>query len=95
MNRLRAKNIFYNVVIGATTFFILETSWIPPNVKVVMSFVGGIAIGAFAQEDSARFWESERTIKRVQDHLNKQLAEQKTVTVVRLLTLLEEMKDKN
>lgn len=95
MNRPKAKNIFFSVVVGGITFFILETSWIPTGGKVVISFVGGIVVGAFSQEDSARFWESERTIKRVSDHLNQQLSGQKSVTVIRLLTLLGEMKDKS
>ncbi|MEA5518746.1 hypothetical protein [Limnoraphis robusta] len=94
MSRPRAKTIFYSVVIGSCTFFILETGWIPPTVKIIISFVGGIAVGAAAQEDSANYWESKRTINRVSDNLNQQLSGQKSVTVMRLLTLLEEMKDK-
>ena len=94
MNRHRAKTIFYSAVIGGCTFFILETSWIPQNIKIILSFVGGIAVGAAAQEDSANYWESKRTIDRVSDNLNHQLSGQKTVTVMRLLTLLEQMKDR-
>ncbi len=59
-----------------------------------MSFVGGIAVGASAEEDHANYWRCKRTISDVQDNLNRQLNGQKTVTVLRLLTLLEEMKDK-
>ncbi|EAW36915.1 hypothetical protein L8106_20912 [Lyngbya sp. PCC 8106] len=94
MNRPRAKNIVGSVMIGGMAFFVLETSWIPAEIKVIIGFTGGIFVGAMSQVDYAEYWESQRTIDRVSDNLNRQLDGQKTVTVMRLLTLLEEMKDK-
>lgn len=94
MSRLKAKTIFYSVVIGAVTFFILDSDTIPVSAKVLVSFSGGIVVGAAAQEDHVNHWDGRKTISQIEDKLNRALAGQKSVTVTRLLTLLEEMKDK-
>jgi hypothetical protein len=94
MSRPKAKTIFYSVVIGGVTFFILETSWIPPEIKVIMSFVGGICVGGAIEQNHSNYWDARKTISQVEDKLNRTLSGQKSVSVTRLLTLLEEMKDK-
>ena len=94
MSRPKASNIVGSVIIGGMAFFVLETNWIPTEIKVIVSFTGGIFVGAMTQVDYAEHWESQRTIDRVSKRLNRQLEGQKSVTVMRLLTLLEDMKDK-
>ena len=94
MSRPKAKTIFYSVVIGAATFFILDSDTIPVSAKVLISFSGGIVVGGAIQQDHVNHWDGRKTISQVEDRLNRTLANQKSVTVTRLLTLLEEMKDK-
>lgn len=92
---MKAFSIFGSVIISGVTFFILETTWIPESVKVIISFTGGIAVGAVAQVEGQNEVHHNQTIEQVSENLNRQLGGQKSVTVMRLLTLLEEMKDKN
>ena len=92
---MKAFSVFGSVIISGVTFFILETTWIPESIKVVIGFTGGIAVGAVAQVEERNEVHHHKTIEQVSENLNRQLGGQKSVTVMRLLTLLEEMKEKN
>ena len=95
MSKTQAVCAIQSVIIGGITFFILKTTWIPTEVKIMMSFTGGLGIGMSSQLKYRNVIADQRTIDRVATSLNNKLSKQKSVTVVRLLTLLEEIKEED